>query len=238
MANRSTLRTPRTRAERQRETREALILAALDAFSRDGYHATSLEGIANEAGFSKGAVYSNFDGKSDLFLALMDFNLEMLRGADWDPFSTADAADTATAGEAEPKTAGGLEIAEMVRGFGLATLEFIATAARDEKLVFALRERMQVMIGAYERIATEARPADENLPPDDIARLMAALDQGSSILALSGITLVDPALIRAGLRRILDPASAADDPAPERDSSISYPGVAQVQRLFQETPEI
>lgn len=232
MVSRPTPRTPRTRAERQRETRDALILAALDAFSRDGYHATSLESIANEAGFSKGAVYSNFDGKSDLFLALMDFNLEMLRGADWDPFSTVDAA---APDPMEPKAA---DVEEMVRGFGLATLEFIATAARDEKLVLALRERMQVMIDAYERVATDARPADESLPVDDIARLMAALDQGVTVLALSGITPMDSGLTRAGLRRLFDPAAAAGDAAPEHDAHPAwFPGVAQVQRLFQEKPE-
>lgn len=235
MVSRPTPRVPRTRAERQRETREALILAALDAFSRDGYHATSLEGIAHEAGFSKGAVYSNFASKSDLFLALMDFNQGMLRDAGWDPFSTV---DTASADETEPTTAGGLDVVEMVRGFGLATLEFIATAARDEKLVLALRERMQVMIGAYERIATEDRPVDENLPADDVARLMTALDQGVTVLALSGITSMDSAVIRAGLRRLLDPASAAVDPAPERDGRTnSFPGADQVQKLFREMPE-
>ncbi|MGM7679105.1 TetR/AcrR family transcriptional regulator [Microbacterium sp. A94] len=234
-ASRSATRTPRTRAERQRETREALILAALDAFSRDGYHATSLEGIAHDAGFSKGAVYSNFASKSDLFLALMDFNQEMLQDADWDPFSTA---DTASADKTEPSTAGGLDVTQMVRGFGLATLEFIATAARDESLVLALRERMQVMIGAYERIATEDRPAGEALPAGDVARLMTALDQGVTVLALSGITSMDSALIRSGLRRLIDPASAAGDPAPERDgSTASFPGVDQVQRLLRDMPE-
>lgn len=232
MATRPAPRAPRTRLERQRETREALILAALDAFSRDGYHATSLEGIANEAGFSKGAVYSNFAGKSDLFLALMDFNLEVMRDGGWDPFSTPDGA-----GVAPQKTTGGMDVTAMVRGFALATLEFIATAARDEKLVLALRERMQVMIGAYERIATEGRPADETLPPDDIARLMTALDQGVSVLALSGITSLDPAVIRVGLRRMLDPRAAADDPAPVREGAEAFPGVDQVQRLLQEESE-
>lgn len=234
MVARSTPRTPRTRAERQRETREALILAALDAFSRDGYHATSLEGIANEAGFSKGAIYSNFTGKPDLFLALMEHNLEALRDGGWDPFSTVE-----QGGIADTETMiGGLTVAEMVRGFGLATLEFIATAARDEKLVPALRERVQMMIDAYARVATEARPADEILSVDDVARLMTAVDQGVTMLALSGVTSLDPGVIRAGLRRLVDPASAAADPAPERGGPApSFPGVEQVQRLFQEERE-
>lgn len=41
-------------------------------FLRDGYAATSLEKVAEEAGFSKGAVYSNFQGKDDLCLEVLD----------------------------------------------------------------------------------------------------------------------------------------------------------------------
>jgi len=233
MATSSPFGSPRSRAQRQRETREALILAALDAFSRDGYHSTSLEGIANRAGFSKGAIYSNFTGKPDLFLTLMEFNFEMLRDGDWDPFA---ADDPMRVGEEPPKADGGLGAAEMMRGFGLATLEFIATAARDEKLVPALRERMQMMIDAYTRVATHARPADENLPSADVALLMTALDQGTTMLALSGITSLDPAVVRVGLRRIIDPRSAAADPEPQREGSASFPGVEQVQRLLEGDP--
>lgn len=228
-------RRPRTRAERQRETREALVLAALDAFARDGYHAASLEGIAADAGFSKGAVYSNFDGKSDLFLAAMDYNLERLRGDDWNPLSEADAAAAASS---EPESEDGVDAEELVRGFGLATLEFIASAARDDKLVIALRERVQVMIDAYERIASEARPAGERLPAGDVAQLMAALDQGVSVLALSGITATDGALMRVGLQRLMDPAEASSGSVPERGGKAEpLPDVAQVQRLIREAPQ-
>ncbi|MBT2483479.1 MULTISPECIES: TetR/AcrR family transcriptional regulator [unclassified Microbacterium] len=227
---RSAPRSPRTRAERQRETREALVIAARESFARDGYHAASLEGIAADAGFSKGAVYSNFEGKAALFLAVMDDNLEKLRGSGWDPLSAVEADGTG-----EPKPAQDPHAARLVRGIGLATLEFIATAARDDDLISALRERMQVMIGAYERLATEARPAGENLPADDVARLMTALDQGVSVLALSGITSMDTDLMRAGLRRLSDPAAAASDPAPERhDGPVSFPGVELVHRLIRE----
>ncbi|MGO2097276.1 MAG: TetR/AcrR family transcriptional regulator [Candidatus Microbacterium stercoravium] len=229
MADRAVPRTPRTRAERQRETREALILAGLEAFSRDGYHATSLEGIANEAGFSKGAVYSNFTGKPDLFLTLMEFNLEALRDGGWDPFS---AADADAARESAP-TVGGLDAADMVRGFGLATLEFIATAAREERLIPPLRERMQKMIDAYAGFARGAQPDDAELPAEDVALLMTALDQGVTMLALSGITPMDPAIVRAGMRRLVDPAGAADDPAPEREGEAAFPGAEQVRRLLQ-----
>ncbi|WP_321813993.1 MULTISPECIES: TetR/AcrR family transcriptional regulator [unclassified Paraburkholderia] len=61
-----------TREESQAQTRTKLIGVAQTLFTRDGYAATSLERIADEAGFSKGAVYSNFDGKESLFLEVLD----------------------------------------------------------------------------------------------------------------------------------------------------------------------
>lgn len=64
---------PRTsRAESQRRTRDALLATAHDMFLRDGYAATSLERVADTAGYSKGAVYSNFRGKDELCLAVLD----------------------------------------------------------------------------------------------------------------------------------------------------------------------
>jgi AcrR family transcriptional regulator len=61
-----------SRKESQVQTRERLLDAALEVFSRRGYYAASVDEIAAEAGFSKGAVYSNFSNKEDLFLALID----------------------------------------------------------------------------------------------------------------------------------------------------------------------
>ena len=61
-----------TRSESQARTRELLVATARTMFLREGYAATSLEKVAEEAGFSKGAVYSNFDGKDALCLAVLD----------------------------------------------------------------------------------------------------------------------------------------------------------------------
>jgi AcrR family transcriptional regulator len=61
-----------TRRERQGQTRELLLAAASVVFARRGYHEATVEEVAAEAGFSKGAVYSNFAGKQELFLALAD----------------------------------------------------------------------------------------------------------------------------------------------------------------------
>ncbi len=60
-----------TREETQARTRAHLLRAANRLFLRDGYVATSLAAIAEEAGLTKGAVYSNFESKEDLFLAVL-----------------------------------------------------------------------------------------------------------------------------------------------------------------------
>ena len=65
-------RTRLTRSERTAQTRSELLEAAERRFFGAGYHGTTLEAIAEEAGYTKGAVYSAFDSKAGLFLALLD----------------------------------------------------------------------------------------------------------------------------------------------------------------------
>jgi AcrR family transcriptional regulator len=60
-----------TRAEAKARTRELLLEAAARTFARKGYTGASVEEIAEDAGFSIGALYSNFASKEELFLALM-----------------------------------------------------------------------------------------------------------------------------------------------------------------------
>jgi AcrR family transcriptional regulator len=66
------LRTAPTRAQRQAATRAELIDAAERLFTGHGFHATSLDAVADEAGYTKGAVYSNFASKEDLFFVVYE----------------------------------------------------------------------------------------------------------------------------------------------------------------------
>src|SRR5580693_1477163 len=61
-----------TREQSKAHTRERLLDAARSVFASSGFHGASVEEIASTAGYSTGALYSNFDGKEDLFLALME----------------------------------------------------------------------------------------------------------------------------------------------------------------------
>jgi AcrR family transcriptional regulator len=61
-----------TRRESQQLTRVKFIESAERVFARAGFDAASVEQLAAEANFSRGAFYSNFESKDDLFLALLD----------------------------------------------------------------------------------------------------------------------------------------------------------------------
>lgn len=62
-----------TRDQSRARTRERLLAAAAAVFTREGYAGASIDRIAEEAGYSKGAMYSNFASKDDLFYAMFDF---------------------------------------------------------------------------------------------------------------------------------------------------------------------
>jgi AcrR family transcriptional regulator len=63
---------PLTPERRRAMTRQHLLEAAAIVFARKGFHEATLDEVAATAGFSKGAVYSNFKSKDDLFVELLD----------------------------------------------------------------------------------------------------------------------------------------------------------------------
>jgi AcrR family transcriptional regulator len=65
-----------SRVEQQALTRWRLVSAAESAFSRFGYEGASLEMIAAEAGYTRGALYSNFPDKEALFSEVLRLHME------------------------------------------------------------------------------------------------------------------------------------------------------------------
>ena len=65
-----------SRAERREQTRQELLSAAEACFVTRGFHASSVDEVADRAGYTKGAVYSNFASKEDLFLAVYERRVE------------------------------------------------------------------------------------------------------------------------------------------------------------------
>src|SRR5437879_6422414 len=96
---------PLTPERRRAMTREHLLAAAAEVFARRGYHGATLDEVAETAGFTKGAVYSNFTSKEDLFLALTQRREEQLIAAfeaaarpDLDPAETVQSLSSVYAG--------------------------------------------------------------------------------------------------------------------------------------------
>lgn len=63
------------------DVRARLIAAARESFLKNGYQRTNLGEVAAQAGFSKGAVYSNFDGKADLFTEVINEQTSAVTGS-------------------------------------------------------------------------------------------------------------------------------------------------------------
>lgn len=61
-----------SRKQKQAQTREALLDAALTVIASEGLDGATIDAIAAEAGYTKGAFYANFGSKQELFLVMLD----------------------------------------------------------------------------------------------------------------------------------------------------------------------
>jgi AcrR family transcriptional regulator len=151
------VRRRRTQAERRDETRRALLESADRAFSRDGFHASSVDAIAEDAGYSKGSVYARFGGKDDLFLAVLEARFEQRLapiGRDFAEHRTRQERIEAIA-EAHR---------QMIRGdpaWTVAWVEFAAHATRDADLSRRLRTLNTTLRERVERVLSEIGLVDE-----------------------------------------------------------------------------
>lgn len=62
-------------------SKQKILDAAVKLFSELGYHRTSMDDIASEAGVAKGTLYYNFSGKGELFESIVMHGYQMLKGA-------------------------------------------------------------------------------------------------------------------------------------------------------------
>jgi AcrR family transcriptional regulator len=70
------MRTTLSREQQVARNRQLVLAAARRVFLASGYASASLDAIAEEAGFSKGVVYSQFTSKADMFLALLEARID------------------------------------------------------------------------------------------------------------------------------------------------------------------
>lgn len=212
----------KSQAEQREATRELVLAAAARMFAQRGFHATSLDAIAEEAGFSRGAVYYNFADKEELFLELLD-----RRCAERVQDLRAVVADTpeddvaATSRQAQLAAQHALDAMTGDPEWRALYLEFLAHAARDPTFRRRFAKRSQEMRGALEEVVVERTQAVAGalgMEPEQLAVVIDAL--GTGLWAhhmLHGSRAVPPELFSRALALIVDgiAARAAAVPQPQ-----------------------
>jgi AcrR family transcriptional regulator len=187
------MRTVPTRAERRARTRTELIDAAERLFTAHGFHATSLDSVAAEAGFTKGAVYSNFASKEDLFFAVYERRLDD-RLAEFEAiFETAPTALDGlrrAARTAAPRS-------DRQDGWLAVFFEFWAHVLRHEELRGRFASLHRRIVEPLERaLLRHAEETGGQLPedPEKMAVARYAMQLGLQLERLTQPELVDPEL--------------------------------------------
>jgi AcrR family transcriptional regulator len=170
----------RGREAQVERNRGLLLAAARRVFLARGYHGSTLEAIAADAGFSKGVVYSQFESKADLFLTLLDERIAE-RAAE-NERAVREAGGGAAAAAA--LYALGRRRAQRETDWNLLLLEFRAQAAREpalnERYAKAHARTIDGIAGLLTRMF-EAAGVEPARPPELLATFVLALTSGVNL---------------------------------------------------------
>lgn len=167
------------RRPQRTDVRDRLLAAAADEFTERGYAAAKLTDIADRAGFTKGAVYSNFESKQALFAELL-----ARRSLDLAARVLAHVSDLDSGAAAG---AGGGEIASWVVAeprWPLLTVEFGILAGRDPAVAERYRTDRRALRGELERLIAEHAGrwgVGKNFDARRLATSLAALISGLAV---------------------------------------------------------
>jgi AcrR family transcriptional regulator len=168
---------PVTRKEKQARTRAKLLNSAGRLFCRHGLEQASVDDIARDAGYTKGAFYSNFKSKEELFLAMLDEKfaqeIDRIEGALRTDESPQEAARHA-----------GEDFIRFMRSdpeWERLQLEFLAYAARNEEFRQELLTRQRAMEKRVEEVYRrwqERIGIEAPIPLSDITRITEVMTKG------------------------------------------------------------
>ena len=152
----STTEPARTRLPREQRRRQ-VVAAALDVFSSVGYHAASMDDIADKAVVSKPVVYQHFPSKLELYLAILDAGIE-------DLIASARTALSSTTDNA-------VRVRNMVNAY----FDFVADDSGAFRVVFesdlsnepAVRERAEAAEAELARLSADVIAGDTGLSHDE-----------------------------------------------------------------------
>jgi AcrR family transcriptional regulator len=208
-----------SRAERREQTRQELVSAAEACFVSRGFHASSVDEVAERAGYTKGAVYSNFASKEDLFFAVYERRVEQVL-TEVAPGLRQLGAERAF----DELAAGAMHRRDPDDGWRAVFFEFWAHVVRHPEL----RERFAAIHARFlEPLADAVRQlADDRgltLPSDVTASQVAvawnAMEVGLNLERLTQPQTVDRALARRMGRLLLDAVLDTTQPSASNDGT-------------------
>jgi AcrR family transcriptional regulator len=191
-----------SRAEQNDRNRALLLSAALRVFLSRGYHAATLEQIADEAGFSKGAVYSRFESKADMFLALLTDRIAA-RAAE-------NAAAVAELASSDTMIELAWQAERAMPGWRLLVTEFRVLAARDPALNRRYAAAHATTVNAAAGILSAVAERDGislAVPARQLAELFLAIETGIALEQLASPDALDIRQAGAALRQLVELAS-------------------------------
>jgi AcrR family transcriptional regulator len=166
-----------TRGEKQAETRTALLRSAAKLFRTRGLQGTSVDQIAQDAGYTKGAFYSNFSSKEELYLVMLDERFaEQL-----------DALDRRLSGTDDPNAQARHAAEEFARSFRgdedwkRLYFEFVAHAMRDDRFREELATRHRALRARLTEILrewAEGFVAKPPIPFEDVSAMTDIMSDG------------------------------------------------------------
>jgi AcrR family transcriptional regulator len=165
-----------TRRDRAAANRAALLAAARRVFLAAGYHGASVDAVAGEAGFTTGAVYSQFGGKAELFLALLEQRIEERIGQ---IRSVVDGSGVAAELTAVARQWAGVLRTDL--DWTLLVIEFRVHAARDPVLAARFAELHARLLRAVVQSLTESLGLPATPEVEDLARLLLATGPGGAL---------------------------------------------------------
>jgi AcrR family transcriptional regulator len=185
------MRTRLSRDEQVARNRQLVLAAARRVFLAHGYASATLDAIAEEAGFSKGVVYSQFSNKADMFLALLEARIDERAEQNERLAAQLDGRQLA---EAVPELALALRRAEPE--WTQLVLEFRLHAARVPELSRRYADLHQRTVDRLASVFTrlhERADSTPRYPPSVLAKLALAINVGAFLEQLADPAAADPA---------------------------------------------
>jgi AcrR family transcriptional regulator len=173
------------RSARKAQTRARLLEAAASLYARRGFAGATLDEVASEAGFTKGALYAHFGSKENLLVALVEEYLAVLVAEQIELFDRDRATWERPLAGSERWMDGLQEHPDRFRLF----VELWAHAQREESLRLRLAEAMRELRATFARFAAEsAADAGREAPvqaAERFATVMLGLGVGFAMLELT-----------------------------------------------------